>query len=58
MYLPQAGRHSTGVHQVKLGLESRFKPWYFNGLVVFWGGLYSTMSEALEQAEIMKQDLQ
>ena len=34
-----------------------FKPWFFDGSIVFWGGLYDTESEALEQAEMMKRAL-
>ena len=57
MYSPLAGVESTGVHQVRLGITAMFKPWFFDGSIVFWGGLYDTESEALEQAEMMKQAL-
>ena len=57
MYAATAGFMSTGVHQVKMGLTSLFKPWFFNGAVVYWGGLYDTESEAQAAAEIMKANL-
>ena len=57
MYSSQVCVQSTGIHQVKLGFRAMFKPWFFDGSIVFWGGLYDTESEALEQAEMMKRAL-
>ena len=57
MYFAHAGHMSIGVHQVWLGLKSQFKPWFFDGSIVYWGGLYDTEAEAFAQAEIMKQTL-
>ena len=45
---------SIGVHLVTFGIEPFFKPWFFNGSVVYWGELCQTYSAALEAAEILR----
>lgn len=47
---------STGAHLVLIGASTWFKPWFFDGWVVYWGNLCDTESAALEQAEILKRN--
>ena len=37
-----------------LGMMSLFKPWFFDGSVVYWGEPCLTHSAALEAAEILR----
>ena len=46
--------NSVGVHLVTLGIMSLFKPWFFDGSVVYWGEPCQTHSAALEAAEILR----
>jgi len=45
---------SCGCQLVFIGAVSLFKPWFFDGGVVYWGQLQDTESAALEQAEILR----
>ena len=54
MYQPTAGTKSVGVHLVTLGFVPFFKPWFFDGAIVFWGAPCQTHSAALEAAEILR----
>ena len=49
---------STGVHLVTWGLTPMFKPWFFDGAIVYWGQLHATESAALEAAEILRTTFQ
>ncbi len=53
MYLPSAGVGSFGVHPVTWGVETYFKPWFFDGKVVYWGEPSSDGRDALQRAEAM-----
>ena len=46
--------NSVGVHLVTLGIMPLFKPWFFDGAVVYWGDPCQTHSAALEAAEILR----
>ena len=54
MYRPHAGDMTTGIHIVAFGLTHLYKPWFFDGAIVYWGICCQTESAALEQAEILK----
>ena len=45
---------SIGVHVVTWGVTPFFKPWFFDGAVVYWGRPHATESAALEEAEILR----
>ena len=36
----------TGIKLIAHGVESYFKPWYFDGKVVYWGNSEQTESDA------------
>ena len=44
----------TGIKPVAHGVESYFKPWYFDGKVVYWGNPEQTESDALAAAQELK----
>lgn len=44
----------TGIKLIAHGVESCFKPWYFDGKVVYWGSPEYTESEARASAEQLK----
>ncbi len=44
----------TGIKLIAHGVESYFKPWYFDGKVVYWGNLEQTESDALASAQELK----
>ena len=46
--------NSVGVHLMTLGIMTLFKPWFFDGSVVYWGEPCQTHSAALEAAEILR----
>ena len=46
--------NSVGVRLVTLGIRPLFKPWFFDGSVVYWGEPCNTHSAALEAAEILR----
>ena len=54
MYQPHKGQMTTGVHLVTLGLNQLYKPWFFDGSIVYWGAFCDTESAALKQAEILR----
>ena len=54
MYQPNQSCQTTGVHLVTLGIVPLFKPWFFDGSVVYWGEPCQTHSAALEAAEILR----
>jgi hypothetical protein len=53
MYLPSAGVKSFGVHPVFWGIDTYFKPWFFDGKIVYWGIPTSDRRDALRRAETM-----
>ena len=46
--------NSVGACLMTLGMMSLFKPWFFDGSVVYWGEPCLTHSAALEAAEILR----
>ena len=46
--------NSVGVQLVTFGIMPLFKPWFFDGSVVYWGEPCHTYSAALEAAEILR----
>jgi len=44
----------TGIKLIAHGVDSCFKPWYFDGKVVYWGSPEHTESEARASAEQLK----
>ncbi len=46
--------NSVGVHLVTFGIMPLFKPWFFDGSIVYWGDPCPTHSAALEAAEILR----
>ena len=46
--------NSVGVHLMTLGIMPFFKPWFFDGSIVYWGDPCPTHSAALEAAEILR----
>jgi len=44
----------TGIKLIAHGVESYFKPWYFNGKVVYWGNAEQTESDARASAQQLK----
>ena len=44
----------TGIKLIAHGVESYFKPWYFDGEVVYWGNPEHTESDALAAAQELK----
>uniref|UniRef100_G8EY26 Uncharacterized protein n=1 Tax=Synechococcus phage S-CAM8 TaxID=754038 RepID=G8EY26_9CAUD len=44
----------TGIKLIAYGVESYFKPWYFDGKVVYWGNPEQTESGALAAAQELK----
>jgi len=46
--------NSVGVHLVTFGIMPLFKPWFFDGSIVYWGDPCQTHSAALEAAEILR----
>ena len=45
---------NTGAQLMTYGIASYFKPWYFDGKVVYWGNPEHTHSAALDAADRMK----
>jgi hypothetical protein len=54
VYQPWRDQFSIGVQRVLWGVDTYYRPWFFTGSIVFWGGFYATESEAIEQAEIIR----
>jgi len=50
MYLPSAGVGSFGAHPVIWGVDTYFKPWFFDGKVVYWGYPAPDRRDALREA--------
>ena len=48
---------STGAQLVSYGITSYFKPWYFDGKIVYWGEPERTCSAALESAGRMRESV-
>jgi hypothetical protein len=46
--------HETGIKLIAHGVESYFKPWHFDGKVVYWGNLEQTESDARASAQELK----
>ena len=46
--------YETGIKLIAHGVESYFKPWYFDGKVVYWGNLEQTESDAWASAQELK----
>jgi hypothetical protein len=44
----------TGVKLIAHGVDSYFKPWYFDGKVVYWGNPEQTESDARASAQELK----
>lgn len=48
---------NTGAQLLTFGVTSYFKPWYFDGKVVYWGDPERTHSAALESAGRMRESV-
>ena len=48
---------NTGAQLVSYGIASYFKPWYFDGKIVYWGEPERTCSAALESAGRMRESV-
>lgn len=48
---------NTGAQLVTYGIASYFKPWYFDGKIVYWGEPERTCSAALESAGRMRESV-
>tara|TARA_B100001093_G_scaffold349568_2_gene334123 strand:+ start:1436 stop:1615 length:180 start_codon:yes stop_codon:yes gene_type:complete len=46
-------RSEFGAELVVYGVESHFKPWFFDGKTVYWGTAQTTKSAAMEVAFAM-----
>ena len=53
MYLPSAGVGSFGAYPVTWGVDTYFKPWFFDGKVVYWGDPTTERGDALRRAAAM-----
>jgi len=49
---------NTGAQLMTYGITALFKPWYFDGRIVYWGELETTRSDAQESAERIKCSVQ
>jgi hypothetical protein len=45
---------NTGAQLMSFGMASYFKPWYFDGRIVYWGDPEHTQSAALDAADRMR----
>ncbi len=45
---------NTGTQLMSFGMASYFKPWYFDGRIVYWGDPEHTQSAALDAADRMR----
>jgi hypothetical protein len=45
---------NTGAQLMSYGMTSYFKPWYFDGRIVYWGDPEHTQSAALDAADRMR----
>lgn len=45
---------STGAQLMTYGIASYYKPWYFDGRIVYWGDPEHTRSAALDSADRMR----
>lgn len=44
----------VGAKLIAYGVASHFKPWYFDGKIVYWGNAEETKADALASAQRMK----
>lgn len=44
----------VGAHLITVGIHSYFRPWYFDGSVVYYGEFEYTQKAAVEAADRMK----
>ena len=53
-YQPHRGAMSCGAQIVVVGAICLFKPWFFDGGIVYWGSVQDTESAAIAEAEILR----
>jgi len=47
-------KNEIGVKLIAHGVDSYFRPWYFDGKIVFWGPVEQTRSKGIEQAQAIR----
>lgn len=47
-------KNEIGVKLIAHGMVSHFRPWYFDGKIVFYGSVQQTRSKGIEQAQAIK----
>lgn len=53
LYHPNTGVGSYGAHPLFYGIETYYRPWFFDGRIVYWGNTVAGREPALERAQAM-----